>query len=124
VPLLGRVAVDGAPVVLDDEQRAAADAFVRTWYRRHVALDSGRSSTWATGHGVARMVAALTGAEPGGWPASVVLDGEYGITGAAVTVPVALGPGVGVVQEWALTPAEHAALRDAAAGVAAAAAGL
>ena len=61
VPLLDRVAVDGEPVELAAEQRDAAERFVRGWYERHVALDSGRSSTWTTGHGLARMVAALTG---------------------------------------------------------------
>src|SRR3954469_13142029 len=54
VPLLDRVAVHGRPVVLDAAQRRAAEAFVRDWYVRHVALDSGRSSTWTSGHGVAR----------------------------------------------------------------------
>ena len=52
-------AVRGEPVALDAGARAAADDFVRSWYRRHVALDSGRSSTWTTGAGLARMVAAM-----------------------------------------------------------------
>ena len=55
------------------------------WYIRHVALDSKRSSTWTTGHGVARMVAALAGGSEELWPASVVLDGEYGIEEIALT---------------------------------------
>ena len=87
VPLLDRVTVDGAPVHPTPEQAAAALEYLRTWYVRHVALDSGRSSTWTSGLGVARMVAALTA--PGElWPASVVLAGEYGIDGVAVSVPV------------------------------------
>jgi malate dehydrogenase len=123
VPLLDRVRVAGAPVRLDAEQRRAAAAFVRGWYVRHVALDSGRSSTWATGHGVARMAAALGGEGDGEpWPASVVLGGEYGIDGVAVGVPVALGAGgIRAVHEWRLAPDELAALRRAAREVAAAA---
>jgi malate dehydrogenase len=114
VPLYGRVAVDGQPVVPTSSQQAAAEEYQRTWYTRHVALDSGRSSTWTSGLGVARMVAALDGAG-GLWPASVVLDGEYGIHGVAVSVPVTLGRGgVETIHEWDLTPAEREALHASA----------
>jgi malate dehydrogenase len=59
------------------------------------------------------------------WPASVRLPGEYGITGAAVGVPVTIGRG-GVlrVHEWDLSPAELAALRAAAGAVREAAASI
>ena len=53
VPVFSRVRVDGEPVMLTASQRAEAADFVRNWYRRHVALDSGRSSTWTSGAGVA-----------------------------------------------------------------------
>ena len=121
VPVFSRVAVHGERVTLDAAEREQAATFVRTWYRRHVALDSRRSSTWTSGAGAARMVAALV-AGTDLWPASVVLAGEYGISGAAVTVPVALGPGgVERVHEWELAPDELAALRRAAEAVRAAA---
>ncbi len=117
VPVFSRVAIRGEAVALDAEERAEAEAFVRTWYRRHVALDSRRSSTWTSGAGAAQMVAGLrAGADP--WPASVVLAGEYGIDGAAVTVPVALGPGGAErIHEWPLAEAELAGLQRAAAAV-------
>ena len=85
MPLLDRIAVAGEAIALDDAQKRAAVEFVRGWYIRHVALDSKRSSTWTTGHGVARMVAALAGGSEELWPASVVLDGEYGIEEIALT---------------------------------------
>ena len=78
VPLLDYVTVGGAPANLDAHQRNAVTDFVSTWPARHVALDSGRSSTWTTGLGAARMVAALTGAGAELWPACVGLRGEYG----------------------------------------------
>jgi malate dehydrogenase len=118
VPILSRVRVDGVAVELDAAQRAAAVDFVRSWYVRHVALDSGRSSTWTTGHGVARMVAALTGAAGLSelWPASVVLEGEYGVgAGVALTVPARLGAGgVAGVEDWPLAADELAGMRAAA----------
>ncbi len=61
VPLFDRVSVDGVRVHPTAEQAAAAEEYLRTFYVRHVALDSGRSSTWTSGLGVARMVSALDG---------------------------------------------------------------
>jgi malate dehydrogenase len=55
----------------------------------------------------------------------VTLAGEYGIAGASVTVPVALGPGGAErIHEWELAPNELAGLRRAADAVRAAAAAL
>ena len=113
VPIFSRVRVDGKPAVLSADERAAAHEFVRTWYRRHVALDSRRSSTWTTGAGVAQMIAALQ--SHGETVASVRLDGEYGLSGVSLGVPVTLGPGgVEQIHEWELTSEELAALHRAA----------
>lgn len=119
VPLLDRVAVDGARVALSPAHREAAIEFVRSWYVRHVALDSGRSSTWTTGHGVARMVAALRDEDARPWPASVVLRGEYGVDDVALSAPVALASGR--VEEWPLADADARAMLAAAEAVRAAA---
>ena len=113
VPLFDRVRVDGVNVRPTPAQAAAAEKYFRSWYPRHVALDSGRSSTWTSGLGVARMVAALDG-DGGLWPASVVLDGEYGIEGVALTVPVTIGRGgAEQIHEWELGAGELAALHAA-----------
>jgi len=114
VPLFDRVSVDGVQVHPTADQAAAAEEYLRTWYVRHVALDSGRSSTWTSGLGVARMVAAIDGAGEL-WPASVVLDGEYGIEGVAVTVPVTIGrAGAEQIHEWELGADDLEALRASA----------
>jgi malate dehydrogenase len=125
VPLLDRVRVDGAPVRLTAEQAESAVTYLRTWYNRHVALDSGRSSTWTSGLGVARMVMAIASDSGDLWPASLVLDGEYGISGTAIGVPVTLGrTGALEVQEWHLSDQGLSALRDSAEVVRAAAASI
>jgi malate dehydrogenase len=114
VPLLDRVLVDGAPVRPTPEQVTVALDYFRTWYVRHVALDSGRSSTWTSGFGLSRMVAALSRSGEL-WPASVVLAGEYGIDGVAVSVPVTLGPGgFERIHEWELAADDLAALHASA----------
>jgi malate dehydrogenase len=115
VALFERVLVDGEPVVLDAAQRERVLEFIRSWYTRHVALDSGRSSTWTSGLGLARMVEAIRADSGELWPASVVLEGEYGIEGASLGVPVRLGRGgVAELAEWDLEPDEAAALRAGA----------
>jgi malate dehydrogenase len=125
VPLFTRVTVDGEPVELTAEQRAAAAKFSRGWFAKHKALDSGRSSTWTSGLGAARMVEAIANGGGARFPASVVLAGEYGIEGVSLTVPVTLGPGgVEQIHEWELSTDEHEALLAAAEGVRAATAGL
>jgi malate/lactate dehydrogenase len=125
VPLFDRVAVGGRPVRPTAEQAASAEEYLRTWYTRHVALDSGRSSTWTSGLGVARMVSALGREGEELWPASVVLEGEYGIDAVAISVPVSLGRGgVARIHEWDLSAEQLAALRSSAELVRGAAAGI
>ena len=148
VALFDRVTVDGVPVTLSDEQCARARDFVENWYVRHVALDSGRSSTWTSGLGVARMVRAIaestgvdsvaesTGVDSGRsvepqiredevWPASVLLQGEYGLQDVSLSVPVSLGPGGAErIHEWELTGEQTAQLAVAAEFVVKAAAGI
>lgn len=118
VPLFSRVKVTGAPVELTADERRKAEEFMRSWYVRHVALGSGRTSTWTTGLGVARMVDAIAYGEEELWPASIVLAGEYGIEGVSLSVPVTLGRrGVECIHEWEISPEEQAGLHKAAAYV-------
>jgi malate dehydrogenase len=115
VPLYSRIQVAGQPVTLTTEQRAVADEYMTTWYARHVALDSGRASTWSSGLGTARLVDAMATGSPDPWPGSTVLTGQYGIDGVSVGVPLIVGPsGVEKVVEWELAEDETAALHLAA----------
>jgi malate/lactate dehydrogenase len=115
VPLLDRVTVHGVPRTPTEAEAAAAVDYLHTWYVRHVGLDSGRSSTWTTGLGAARMVSAIANRGDRLWPASLVLAGEYGINGVAVSVPVSLGPGgAEVIHEWDLTADQLVALHAGA----------
>jgi malate dehydrogenase len=124
VPLYDRVRVNGAPVVLTPDQVAVAEEYRRTWYPRHVALDSGRSSTWTSGLGVARLVAALDG-DGELWPSSIVLEGEYGIHDVAVAVPATIGRGGAErIHEWELSADDLAALHSSAEFIRAATAGI
>jgi len=115
VPLYSRVRVDGEAVSLTPDQRAVAQDYMDNWYVRHVALNSGRTSTWSSGLGGARMVRAIATGQPNPFPASVMLDGEYGLRGVSVSVPAVLArSGVVEVVEWDLDEEEASALAKAA----------
>lgn len=121
VPVFSRLRVGSKPRALSVEDEAAAAGFLQTWFGRHVALDAGRTSTWTTGLGLTRMIAAIREGGDECWPASVVLDGEYGLDGVALSVPVRLGAaGATRIEEWRLHPRELEGLHRAAATVLAA----
>jgi malate/lactate dehydrogenase len=125
VPIYSRIACDGAPLTLTDAERGAVDEFLYGWFTRHVALDSGRSSTWTSGLGVARLIDAIAADRQERFPASVVLDGEYGIEGVSVTVPALIGRrGAGSIEVWDLAAGEAAALHRSAEAVRGSAAGV
>lgn len=92
VPVLGSVTVDGKPVILTPKQLEVALDYAENWYVRHVALDSGRTSTWSSGLGGALMVEAIATSSPNFFPASIIHNGEYGVTGMSLSVPVLLSP--------------------------------
>jgi len=115
VPLYSRLSVRGESVVLSDAQRKAAQDYIDNWYIRHVALNSGRTSTWASGLGAAHMIEAMSADEGPMLPASAVLEGEYGIHGICLGVPAVLGrQGVSQIVEWELAADELNGLRAAA----------
>jgi malate/lactate dehydrogenase len=118
VPLYSRLKSEGVAVQLSTSQQREMDHALHSWYARHVALDAGRTTTWSSGIGISRIILAL--AHPGQelWPASVVLDGEFGLREVSLSVPVSLGArGAMNVAEWVLTEAEQTALNEAAAHV-------
>jgi malate dehydrogenase len=76
------------------------------------------SAYYAPSAGVAEMVDAIFNDRKKILPCAVYLEGEYGINGLFVGVPVKLGArGIEQIIEIKLTPEEHAALQKSAAAV-------
>ncbi len=124
VPLLDRVRVDGKPVALSAAEREIVLDYIDNWYVRHVALESGRASTWSSGLGGARLVEAIGSGSGEVLTGSVVLDGQYGVDGVSLGVPITVGPGgVREVLEWPLSEAELGAMAACAERVGALASG-
>lgn len=115
VPVFGSVTVDGEQVELDAKQREVVLDYADNWYVRHVALDSGRTSTWSSGIGGALMIEAIVHSSPQPFPASIVQTGEYGPSGMSLSVPVYLSSqGVTGVEVLQLSPQEQSALEETA----------
>lgn len=115
VPVFSTVTVDGEHVDLTPKQREAALDYADNWYVRHVALDSNRTSTWSSGIGGALMIEAIAHPTDRPFPVSVVLQGEYGVTGVSASSPVILGAhGLVKVVEIPLDSEETSRLHEAA----------
>lgn len=115
VPVFSSITLDGVRIDLTAKQREVALDYADNWYVRHVALDSNRTSTWSSGIGGALMIEAIAHPAYRPFPASVILDGEYGITGVSSSTPVLLGTqGLVKVVEIPLDSEETSRMHDAA----------
>lgn len=115
VPVFGSVRVDGEYVELSPQQREVALDYADNWYVRHVALDSGRTSTWSSGIGGAMMIEAIVHTSPDAFPASLIQANEYGLSGMSISVPAYLSPsGVTGIEVIDLSDSEMVALHESA----------
>lgn len=120
LPLVSRATVAGRPL----REVLAPDAIEEVVRRTVnggadvVALLKSGSAFYAPGASVAAMVEAVLADARRVMPTCAVLDGEYGLRGVSVGVPVVIGAnGVVEVLELDLADDELAALRASAAGV-------
>jgi malate dehydrogenase len=114
VPVFSKVRVDGRDpafdpdereTILADLQESAMDVIERTG-----------ATEWGPARGVAHMAEAVIRDTGAVIPGSVKLEGEYGLEGVALGVPLKLGAdGVEGIVEWDLDDDEWAALDEAAA---------
>ena len=114
VPLFSAVYVKGEKVELTAEQRAQVSGFLNNYLKSYGALKSGRTAAWTTAVGVGQIIAAIAAKSGEVLPGSAILDGQYGISGVSVGVPVVLGPGgIERIIELPLSAEELAGLQAA-----------
>ncbi|MEX1158562.1 MAG: malate dehydrogenase [Thermomicrobiales bacterium] len=120
VPMPRYTTVGGIPIteLLSEERIAALSERTANGGAEIVGLLKTGSAYYAPGNSAAQMVDAIVLDKNRVVPASVLLEGEYGINGLFVGVPIKLGAG-GVKQiiEVSLTDDEHAALQTSAGAV-------
>jgi malate dehydrogenase len=116
-PIVSRARIKGRPLS-DYLSEDAIDACVRdavTGGGQVVALRKTGSATLAPAHASIEVVDHIRGAKAGPLPVSVMLKGEYGISGVVLGVPCNLGAsGVLSVEELPLSDSEMIKLRQAA----------
>lgn len=122
VPLFSAVRIDGRPVPFTQEERDAIRTEMSGILRRYEELQSGRTAGWTCAVGMAALLRAIRDDTGEIFPCSVILDGEYGLKGLSMSVPVRLGrEGVREILEWELAPDERDGLDRTARVLAAAA---
>ena len=115
IPSLARIRGRALSAFLSDDQVAACVRDAITGGGQVVALKKTGSATIAPAHASMELIDHIRGVRTGTAPASVMLEGEYGIDGVVLGVPCHLGAGgLVAVEELRLTDDERAALKAAA----------
>jgi len=116
VPLYSTVTVDGQPAGLSEAQIKEVGSTLANYFKGQMALGAGRSSTWLSPTSISCIIKAIcTGEQSGLVPGSAVLDGEYGLSGVSMGVPLLFGPdGWKEIVKLDLTEKEMAALHASA----------
>ena len=81
----------GTTLDLDDDAKSRVLNTVKTWFADYQKLDSGRSSGWTSGVGLCKIIKAILSESGEVFPCSVIPDGEYGLSGVSIGLPVRLG---------------------------------
>ena len=100
---------------LSDMQKERIISRVKTWFGDYQKLDSGRSSGWTSGASICHVIKLILSDSDVICPCSVIPNGEYGLSGLSIGLPVRLGlNGVREIVELDLTDDERASLIAAA----------
>ncbi|MCF8095869.1 MAG: hypothetical protein K9J79_10975 [Desulfobacteraceae bacterium] len=116
VLLFSSLLLDGKPVEISEELKARIREEHKNNLKATIALQTGWTSGWTSAVGLSRMVAAIAHQKDETIPCSVLLEGEYGIDGISIGVPVKLGPaGVREFVQSSFTPEEAEEFQQSAA---------
>ncbi len=103
VPLFSTVRIDGEIVNVAEDIKRSVYQTIPTILRDYEGLRAGRTAGWTCAIGLELIVRAVVENSGIVLPCSVVLDGEYGLKGLSISVPVALGrTGVQQIVEYNL----------------------
>ncbi|NLD36883.1 MAG: hypothetical protein GX654_08445, partial [Desulfatiglans sp.] len=107
VYLFSTAKIDGKRINVTEEIKAKIRSEIPNILKRLEELQSGRTAGWTCAVGLERIVRAIVENTGDVIPCSVMLDGEYGVNGISMSVPVRLGKnGVLDVLEYELAPDE------------------
>ncbi|MGD9368193.1 MAG: hypothetical protein PVH87_21005 [Desulfobacteraceae bacterium] len=112
VLLFSTAAIDGEKVAVDEKVKADIRSEVPNILKRYEAFKAGRTAGWTCAVGLEIITRAIKENSGAVIPCSVVLDGEYGLKGLSMSVPVKLGKdGVIEILEYELAADEQEGLK-------------
>lgn len=117
VPLFSRLKrrAEDTCLEIDSEVKSRVINRVKTWFSEYQKLNSGRSSGWTSGIGLCNVIKAIAADSGEVLPCSVIPDGEYGLSGLSIGLPVRLcRTGVREIVEAGLPEEEKTSLVIAA----------
>lgn len=115
VPLFSRITIKGKAVELNPGQQAEVNKLIKTWFTTYVSLNSGRSSGWTSAVTMGQIIEGIVSGREEVLACSAILNGQYGLSGVSIGVPVVLGlRGVTQVVELPLSQEEIIGLQAAA----------
>ncbi len=91
VPLFSDIKINGVKKSYNPEEQKELFSLISGFFTRYQALKSGRSSGWTSAVSLGAVCARIIKNDPTPVPCTVVLDGEYGVSGLSLSVPVELG---------------------------------
>lgn len=111
VLLFSTARINGESISVDEEVKKQIRSDVPKILKRLEELKAGRTAGWTCAIGLEIIVRAVVENSGAVIPCSVVLDGEYGLKGLSMSVPVKLGKdGVQEILEYDLAPDEQEGL--------------
>jgi malate dehydrogenase len=111
VMLFSTLRLDGKPVKFDEETKKKIREQPPIMLSSFESLVPRRTAGWTSAYGTAIIVDAIKNNTKAVVPCNAVLNGEYGLRGLSMTVPVVLGKnGIEKVQVLQLTPEEKEGL--------------
>ena len=108
VPLFSQVKADGKPLSLTTEQKEKVRQKIHNWFLEFNQLQINRTSGWTSGVGLSEFCQVLLDDQPQLVMASAILEGEYGLDGLSIGVPVMMARGgLRQILEWPLSDEEQ-----------------
>jgi malate dehydrogenase len=107
VYLFSTAKIDGKEINVSEEIKTKIRSEIPNILKRLEELQSGRTAGWTCAIGLEKIVRAIVEDTKEIFPCSVMLDGEYGVNGISMSVPVRLAKtGVLEIKEYKLAPDE------------------
>lgn len=112
VLLFSTASIDGKKISVSEEIKSSIRAEIPNILKTLEELKSGRTAGWTCAIGLEKIIRAIVENTGEVIPCSAMLDGQYGVSGISMSVPVKLGKdGISGILEYDLAPDEQEGLK-------------